>query len=104
MKVSTLSTLSTAADFMHGGANQKNLEWLQAIASGDNGCDALDVAIELASYADDRVFTVQSFATEIGLDEKAAVAALRSLKESGYIDLSIDGPQFSARRLLNGGR
>ena len=97
----SISTNSTAA-FIRGGATQKNLQWLQAVAV--NGFDALDVAIELASYADDRLFTLTSFAREIGLDEKAVIAALWSLKESGHIDLQIDGPQFSARRLLNGGR
>ena len=97
MNVSTIP-----ADFMHGGINPKNLQWLQLVASG--GFDALDVATELASFNDDRVFTLQSITNEIGLDEKAVVAALWCLKENKHIALSIDGPQFSARRLLNGGR
>jgi hypothetical protein len=99
MNVSTIP-----ADFIRGGTNPKNLQWLQAVARDLNGCDALDVAIELADFDDDRVFTLQSIASEIGLDEKAVVAALWCLKENKHIALSIDGPQFSARRLLNGGR
>jgi hypothetical protein len=97
----SISTNSTAA-FIRGGATQKNLQWLQAVAV--DGFDALDVAVELASYDDDRLFTLTSFAREIGLDENAVIAALWCLKESGHIDLRIDGAQFSARRLLNGGR
>jgi hypothetical protein len=97
MKV--FDTISTAG-FMRGGTDPKNLRGLQAVARnpGVNGCDALDVAIELADFADDRVTSLQSFAGETHLDEKAAVAALWRLKESGHIDLQIDGQQFSARR------
>jgi hypothetical protein len=82
-----ISTNSTA-DFMRGGATH---------------FDALDVAVELASFDDNAIFTLQSFASEIGLDEKAASAALWCLKESGHIDLQIAGPQFSARRFLTTG-
>lgn len=100
MNVSIIST----ADFICGGATRQNLAWLQAVASGTNGCDTLDVAVELASFDDDRLFTLQSFASEIGLEETAVVAALWCLKEKGLIDLQIDGSQFAARRLSNGGR
>lgn len=103
MNVSTIST----ADFMPGGASQKNLAWLQAVATnpGIDGFDAITLAVELVQHADDTIFpSVQSIANEIDLEEKAVVAALWCLKESGHIDLQIDGSHFSARRLLDGGR
>ena len=105
MKVSTIST----ADFIRGGASQKNLRWLQAVADNLSiiGFDALDVTIELASFDNNTVFSsIRSITDQIdGMQATAAIAALWCLKENGHIDLQmIDGEQFLARRLLNGGQ
>ena len=100
-----ISTIPTAA--FRGGANQKNLEWLQAVARnpGVNGCNALDVAIELADFDDNVIFpSLQFLANQTGLTITSSIAGLWSLREAGHIDLQmIDGEQFNCRRLLNNG-
>jgi hypothetical protein len=94
--------------FIRGGANQKNLQWLQAVACdpGVNGYDAIKLAVELTRFDDDTIFSsVQSITDQTGLTTTTSIAGLWSLREAGHIDLQmIDGEQFSCRRLLNGGR